>query len=94
LLFNDEAIVLSTEGVDFEHVTATAIPVRIDQDFEVVIQFLAHIAAQFCRDDPGRLRVIAVDSEIDRVTRIEYSYLSFLRRRLTFVGLSLPKISD
>jgi hypothetical protein len=68
--------------------------VRIDQNFKVVIQFLADIPAQFRRDDPGRLRVIAMNSEIHCVARIEYSYLSFLRRRLTFIRLSLPKVSD
>src|ERR1700719_1281560 len=94
LLLYDQAVVLCSKGIDPEYICSAAIVVRIDQDFEVVIQFLADIPAQFRRGDPGCLRVIAMNSEIHCVARIEYSYLGLLRRRLTFIRLSLPKVSD
>src|ERR1700688_4740469 len=93
LLLYDQAIVLCSKGIHLEHICSAVIVVRIDQDFEVVIQFLADIPAQFRRDDPGCLRVIATNPEIHCVARIEYSDLGLLRSGLTFIRLSLPKVS-
>src|SRR5437660_8834724 len=71
LLLHDEAIVLRTKGIEFENVGATTIMVRIDQDFEVVIQVLAHVAPQFGCDDPRRFRVIAINSEVHCVPGVQ-----------------------
>ena len=66
----------------------------VDQNLEVIIQVLIHIAAQFRRDDPGGFRVVAMNSKIDGRPGEENVNLRLFRRRLAFVRLALTKIRD
>jgi hypothetical protein len=85
---------LRTKGIDLEYVSATAIVVRIDQDFEVVVQVLAYVPPEFGRDDPGGLGVIAINPEIHGVSRVENAYFCLLGWRLAFVGFSLTELRN
>ena len=85
---------MRTKGIDFENVGATAIMVRIDQDFEVVVQVLAYVPPEFGRDDPRGLGGIAMNPELHGVSRVENAYFRLLGWRLSFVRLSLPKVGD
>jgi hypothetical protein len=52
LLLHHEAIVSGAKRVEPEYACATAIMVRIDQDFEMIIEVLIDIAPEFRCDDP------------------------------------------
>src|SRR6266566_6401299 len=94
LLLHNETIVLGAKCVDLEHVCSAAIVVRIDEDFEVVVQVLAHVPAKFRSDDPRGLGVKAMNPEIHGMPSVDNAYLRLLGWCLTFVGLTLAKISD
>jgi hypothetical protein len=65
---------------------------RVDDDFEIVVQFLADVASQFRRDDPFWIGVEANHAKVDIVLIIENTNYGFLGRRLPFKRLSLQKI--
>jgi len=94
LLLHDEAIILRSKWVDLEDVCAPAIVVRIDQDFEVVVQVLAYVPPEFGRDDPRGLGVIAMNPEIYGVSRVENAYFRLLGWRLAFVGFPLTELGN
>jgi hypothetical protein len=94
LLLHDKTVVLGTKGMDLEYIGSTAIVVRIDQDFEVVVQVLAYVAAELRRDNPGRLRVVGMNPEIRGMPRVENAYFCLLRWRLAFVRFSLTELGN
>src|SRR5258708_29732894 len=94
LFLYDESIALSAKWIDLEHVSAAAIAIRVDENLEVIIQVLTNIAAQFGGGDARRLRLMAINPEIDGMSGVDNAYFRFLRWRLTFVRLALPKISN
>ena len=85
---------MGTKGIDLEYVCATAIVIRIDQDFEVVVQVLAYVPPEFGRDDPRGHRVIAMNAEVYGVARVENAYFCLLGCWFTFIRLPLAKISN
>src|SRR5258708_28760461 len=94
LLLHDEAVVLGTKWIDLEYVGATAIVVRIDQDFEVVVQVLAYVPPEFGRDDPRWLGVIAMNPEIHGVSFVENPYFRPLAWQLAFVGFPWTELHN
>ena len=94
LLLDDEAIILRSKGIDLEDVCAPAIVVRIDQDFEVVVQVLAYVPPEFGRDDPRWLGVIAMNPEIHGVSRVQNAYFRLLGWRLAFAGFPLTELGN
>src|SRR6266851_2786529 len=62
---------LCTQGIDLKYVAATPIQIRIDHDFEVVVQILTRILSQLRANNLVGLRVMAVDSEIDRMPGVQ-----------------------
>src|SRR6267142_19589 len=94
LLIHDEAVVLRTKRIDLENVGTTAIVVRIDQDFEVVVQVLAYVPPEFGRDDPRRLGVITMNSEIHGVSRVGNAHFRLLGWRIAFVGFPLAELHN
>jgi hypothetical protein len=94
LLLHDKTIVLGAQGINPEGVGATAIMVRVDEDFEMIIQVLTHIAPEFRCDNPSGLGIMAIDSEVYSVRRVENAYFRLLGWQPTFVGFPLPKIGD
>jgi hypothetical protein len=67
---------------------------RINDDFEIVVQFLAHIAAKFGRDDPLRIGIEARDAKVDRVLGVNDPNFGLFRRWLPLKGLALRKVVD
>ena len=68
MLFDDEPVHLCPEGIDLKHVRSAAVVIGIDEDFKMVVEVLAHVAAQFAGDDSRRIRIEAVNSKIDRMS--------------------------
>ena len=68
LLFDDEPVHLCPERIDLKHVRSAAVVIGIDEDFKMVVEVLAHVAAQFAGDDSRRIRIEAVNSKIDRMS--------------------------
>jgi hypothetical protein len=90
----DEPVVLRTEGIHLKYISSTTIVVGIDQDFEVVVQLLADVAAQFGCNDPGGLRVKTMNPKIDSTACVENPNFRFFSGGFSFVRLSLVKIRD
>src|SRR5690349_3889595 len=65
--------------------------VRIDQDLEVVVQVLAHIAPQLGCHNFSRLGIVAMNPKIDGVPRVDNSNFGLLSRSLTLIWLLLAK---
>ena len=85
---------MGTKGIDLEYIASTAIVVGIDENFEVVVQVLAYVAAEFRRNDPGRLRVKAMNPKIDSAARVQNAHFRFFGSWFSFVRLTLVKIRD
>ena len=94
MLLDDQAVKLRAERIDLKNVRAATVVIRIDQDFEVIIQILAYVAPQFTCDDSQRLGIKAVNPEIDSVARIENAYFRSFRSRLSFVRFLLAKLRN
>jgi hypothetical protein len=94
LFLHDETVALRAKWVDLEHVRSTAVVVRIDQNFKVVIQILTHVAAEFRRHNSRCLRVVTTDAEVNRVPRVENAHFCSLGSQLVLEWLLLTKIGD
>lgn len=94
LLFHDEAIVLGSEEIYLEDVSTPTIVVRIDENLKMVVEVLTDIASQVGCDDSRGLRVVAMDPEINCMSRVESAHFRLFRWQLPFVGLPLTKIGD
>ena len=77
-----------------KHVSVASVVRRIDQDLKVVVEFLTDIAVELRGGNFPRLRIKTRDSEVDFAFRIEDAHLGALRGRLSFVRLSLAKVSN
>ena len=66
----------------------------IDNDLEIVIQFLADVAAEFSGEDALRMGVEAGNAEVDFALAVEDANFRLLRRRAPFKGLALPKVGN
>jgi hypothetical protein len=55
---------------------------------------LAYVAPEFRCDNPGGLRVKALNPEVRGMTGIENTNFGFLGCRFALTGLSLPKIRN
>ena len=66
----------------------------IDDDLEVVVEFLADVPAQFGGNNSIGIGVEATDAEIDFMFAVKNPDLGFLGRRLAFKGFSLEKVVD
>lgn len=60
----------------------------------MIVKVLTDIAPQLAGDDPRRVRVEAMNAEIDRVTRVENAYLRFLGSWLAFERFLLSKVCN
>ena len=67
---------------------------RIDDDFKVVVQLLAHVASQLSSDRPLTVGIAASDPEIDLIMGVDDTHFCGLGGRLAFVGLALAKVGD
>jgi hypothetical protein len=85
---------LSAKGIDLEYVSPAAVMVRIDEDFEMIIQVLTDIAPKLGGDDPRGLSIKTMNSEVDGMRGIEDANLRFLGRWFTFAGFPLTKVGD
>ncbi len=94
LLLDNQAVALCSQGIDFENITAAPVMIGIDQNLEVIVQALAHIASQFRRYDAGWRGIVAMNPKIGRVPGVEDTHLGLFGGRFTFLRLSLPKISN
>ena len=65
--------------------------IRINQDLEVIIQVLADIAPQLGGHDFARVGIVAMNSKVDGVPRVENSHFRPLRGGLAFVRLLLTE---
>src|SRR5215467_15432479 len=54
LLFDDQAVHLRAERIHLKNIASTTVMIRIDEDFKVVVEILAHIAPEFAGDDSRR----------------------------------------
>ena len=68
LLFDDEPVHLRPERIDLKHVRSAAVVIGVDENFKMVVEVLAHVAAQFAGDDSRWIRIETVNSEIDRMS--------------------------
>ena len=94
LFVRDEGVALRTQRIDLEDIRIAAVMPGIDDDFEIVVEFLAHIAAELRGDRSRRYRIMTDDAEVNLGPRIEHSYFRSLCRGLAFVGLSLLEIRN
>ena len=60
----------------------------------MVVQVLAYVASQFAGDNPRRVGIEAVNSEIHGMTRVQNAYFRPFRRRLSFVRFLLAKLRN
>jgi hypothetical protein len=68
--------------------------IRIDQNFEVVVQVLTHVAAQFRRHNARGFSIATTDAEINSVSRLENAHFRLPGGRLVLEWLSLAKLRD
>src|SRR5215469_15722566 len=67
---------------------------RVDDDLEVVVQFLGDIPAQLPGDNLAWIRIKAKNSEINIMLVIENANFGLFRWRLPFEWLPLQEICD
>ena len=67
---------------------------RIDNDFEIVIEFLADIPAEFGRYDSFWLGVQAGDAKVNLVLGIQDADFSLLGRSLSLEWFTLQEVLD
>ena len=94
LFLRDQRIALSAERIYLKHVRITPVVRGVDDDFEIVVQFLGHITPQLGRDDPFWVRVEARDTEIDLVPVVQGADLGFFSGCLSFKWLPLQKLGN
>src|SRR5437667_3721705 len=92
LLFGNQSIALGPQRIDLKHVGITSVMRRVNDDLEVIVQFLTDIAPQFGRDDPFRIRVEARNAEIDFMLAVENADFGFFSRGLPLKGFPLQKV--
>src|SRR5690242_13015747 len=68
--------------------------VRTNENLEVIVQVLAYIAAQFCRDDSGGHGIVTMNPIINSSPGEEDTHFRAFGGRFTLLGLALPKIRD
>src|SRR5262249_547587 len=66
----------------------------IDHNLEVVVDLLTDIAAELCGDNFLRLRIVARNSEVDCVFRIEDMHFGTLGWQLALVGFPLSEVEN
>jgi hypothetical protein len=90
----EQPVALRSERIDLEEVGVPPVATRINDDFEVVVELLAHIPPQLRSDDAMRSRVMACDPKVHVVVRVQDSNFGAFSSALPFEGLSLPEICD
>src|SRR5262249_9200944 len=91
LLFGNQRIPLRAERVDLENIGIAMIVGRINDDFKVIIEFLADISPQLSGNDAGGVGVEAGDSKEPGAPGVEDTHLRSLRRLLSLKGFSLQE---
>jgi len=85
---------LRAERVDLENISTAAVVVGIDENFEVVVEVLADVAAEFGCYYLRWLGIIAMNAEINGMVCVKNSDFSSLCSRLTFIRFPLAEIRD
>src|SRR5205807_3246307 len=94
LLVSDKRIPLCSEGIDLEDIRIASVMAGIDDDLEIIIQFLGKVAAELSGDRAACSRIMTRDADIDFIPRIQQPHFGSLGRWLAFVGLSLLEICN
>src|SRR5216683_6838038 len=94
LLFGNQSVALRAQRINLKHVRIAPVVSRVDDDLEVVIQFLADIPSQFGCNNPFRIRVKARNAEIDFMLAVEDADFGFLGRCLPLKWLALQKVGN
>src|SRR5207245_10846429 len=94
LLFCDQSVSLRAQRISLENVGITPVVSRVDDDFEVVVQFLTDVPPQFSGDNPLGMGIEAGNAEIEFMLGVENADFGFVCGRLPLKRLSLPKCGD
>src|SRR4029077_8016744 len=70
-LLCDQGIALRAQRIDLEDERVAAIVGRIDDDLEIVVEFLTDVAPELAGNDSRRIGVEALDAEIDFMLTVE-----------------------
>src|SRR5215471_11017247 len=89
LLLRDQRISLGAKWVDLENIGIAAVVCRIDDDLEVIVQFLADVSSQLRGHDTGGVRIEAGDSKENCGSGVKGSNLRLFGRFLSLKWLSL-----